>query len=83
MNDEMAHITIDALDHLTHTDCGGELEILWVFENIIMFKCIKCKRKIEYRGEVDCYEDYDPMRCIECEQKDECLFYTPPAKGER
>lgn len=30
--------------------------------------------------EIDCFEDYDPRRCVDCEQKDECLFYELPKR---
>ena len=28
--------------------------------------------------EIDCFEDYDPQRCVGCEGKNDCLFYNPP-----
>lgn len=28
--------------------------------------------------EIDCFEDYNPQRCVDCEQKNDCLFYEPP-----
>lgn len=31
---------------------------------------------MEYE-EIDCFEDYDPQRCVNCEQKDDCQFYEP------
>lgn len=29
---------------------------------------------------IDCFEDYDIERCVDCIRKDECPFYSTPKK---
>jgi len=40
------------MKELTHTDCGGELDITWVYregmDECVEFECRKCKAKFEY-----------------------------------
>lgn len=40
------------MKELTHTGCGGEVEILFVYKTeryeSVEFKCIKCKKEFSY-----------------------------------
>ena len=40
------------MKELTHTDCGGEIDILFVTSDrhykLVEFKCRKCKKDFEY-----------------------------------
>ena len=40
------------MKELTHTDCGGEIEILFVYKTeryeSVEFRCTKCKKEFEY-----------------------------------
>jgi len=40
------------MKEITHTDCGGEIDILWVYSaeryKSVEMKCRKCGKTIEY-----------------------------------
>ena len=42
------------MKELTHTDCGGELSIVWVYKDDdghaceVEFECLKCKESFSY-----------------------------------
>ena len=42
----------DEMKELTHTGCGGELSITWVYatemDRIVEFNCLKCKKDFSY-----------------------------------
>ena len=56
MNDEMAHITTNALDELTHNNCGGKIILFSITSTessvIVSLQCLKCKEQFVFKKEI-------------------------------